>query len=113
MRIIAFSGIGDHGSFLESLVRIGIKPVGERRFPDHHRYGKIDIDSLETERQRVEADCFLTTEKDMTRLTAGGGELLKFFGRTPVLYTTVGIRFIEGAGILDGAVDACSRRGRG
>jgi tetraacyldisaccharide 4'-kinase len=63
-----FCGIGNPGSFEETLVRSGVILKGFRAFRDHYRYSQRDIDTLKREAEKIGADWIVTTEKDIMRL---------------------------------------------
>ncbi len=62
----AFCGLGNPGSFWQSLRALGIAPVFRRAFPDHHKYTAAELDAM-----LEDADALLTTEKDIANLPAG------------------------------------------
>jgi tetraacyldisaccharide 4'-kinase len=64
----AFSGIARPDHFEEDLRKLGIRLVGTRRFPDHHRYSRGDLDDLATVARTKAAEALLTTEKDLVRI---------------------------------------------
>lgn len=66
----AFSGIARPERFEEDLVALGLRLVGRRRFPDHHRYRPEQIDRLAREARARGAEVLVTTEKDLVRLDA-------------------------------------------
>ncbi len=47
----------------------GYEPMDTMIFPDHHAYGEDDIRRLLQRARRVEANGFVTTEKDAVKLT--------------------------------------------
>jgi tetraacyldisaccharide 4'-kinase len=65
-RVLALSGIANPSSFLSLLKKCGMKVIKEAIFPDHHRYIKKDLVSIE--KKGKEADWVVTTEKDLVRL---------------------------------------------
>jgi tetraacyldisaccharide 4'-kinase len=70
--VVAFSGIGDAGSF-ESLAaspRAGALIVSALRFSDHHPYTSADLDRILQVCRAKGARAALTTEKDAVRLEA-------------------------------------------
>ncbi len=69
--VLALSGIAHPFSFLSLLKKCGMKVIKEAAFPDHHRYTRSDIASLEDAAKG--ADWIVTTEKDLVRL--GGFEI--------------------------------------
>jgi tetraacyldisaccharide 4'-kinase len=65
-RVLALSGIANPSSFLSLLKKCGMKVIKEAVFPDHHRYTKEDLVSIEKYGKGV--DWVVTTEKDLVRL---------------------------------------------
>ncbi|MDE3057953.1 MAG: tetraacyldisaccharide 4'-kinase [Bacteroidota bacterium] len=68
-RILAFCGIGNPKSFRKSLEENRMNVLAVREFPDHHRYSPVEINALQEEMKRSEAEVLLTTEKDAVRLS--------------------------------------------
>ena len=60
----AFSGVANPKSFRSLLLKQGCKIVGERIFPDHHRYSAMDMKGVVRLAQEGGAGLILTTEKD-------------------------------------------------
>lgn len=69
--VLAFSAIGSPESFRRSLEQQGIAILGERRFKDHHRYGREDMEALERAFDESGARAMVCTEKDIYNLPAG------------------------------------------
>jgi tetraacyldisaccharide 4'-kinase len=103
-RVLAFSGIGDHRSFVASLRAEGLDVVAERRFRDHHIYTGDDMDAIVKCSASTEA-C-MTTEKDMVRLLADPGLMARVAGPVPFMYAVAEIGVLRGEDLLDRAVDA-------
>lgn len=68
-RVVAFAGIARPAKFFATLREVGAELVGERRFPDHHRFGRRDIALLHRLATRERAQ-LVTTAKDYVRLSA-------------------------------------------
>ena len=106
-RLLAFSGIGNHGRFVEGLRGEGWSVVADIEFPDHHWYGGGDLRRMLREFRDSHADFLMTTEKDAVRLNADAeirGNLLQAY---PVLYARIAVEVIEGEKTLESLVDAC------
>jgi tetraacyldisaccharide 4'-kinase len=101
-RVLAFSGIGNHNGFADSLREAGADVVAERRFRDHHIYTGNDLDGILKAAGEVEA-C-VTTEKDMVRLIADPRIAGRIRGPVPFMYARAAIRFTGGEEIFDRAV---------
>ena len=67
-KFFAFCGIGNPAAFFDDLRRWSLGTVGERGFPDHHRYTAADVAELEHAAAAAGADAFLCTEKDVFNL---------------------------------------------
>ncbi len=67
-RILAFSGIGNHSSFVHSLTDMNLNVVQEIRFRDHHHYSQSDLERITRVFKESNSTVSLTTEKDVTRL---------------------------------------------
>ncbi len=66
--VFAFCGIGNPDNFLATLENTGITIAAARRYRDHHRYTKRDIDSLIEEAAANDAKGLITTHKDSVKL---------------------------------------------
>jgi len=88
-KVLALSGIADPSSFSSLLKKCGMKVIKQTVFPDHHRYTRSDVASLE---ETVEGtDWIVTTEKDLVRL--GGYEI----GHLPIRALRIEMRVEEEA----------------
>jgi tetraacyldisaccharide 4'-kinase len=66
--VFAFCGIGNPPAFFKDLERWGFHLVGNRVFPDHHRYSPAELAQLEQSARTLGAKALLTTEKDAMNL---------------------------------------------
>jgi tetraacyldisaccharide 4'-kinase len=66
---LAFCGIARPESFTKMLAAQGYEPMDTMIFPDHHAYDDEDIHRLIERARQVEANGFVTTEKDAVKLT--------------------------------------------
>lgn len=64
-RAAAFCGLGNPGSFWRTLDQIGIRPMSQREFRDHHRYTTAELKDM-----AAGHDVLLTTEKDVMNFPA-------------------------------------------
>jgi 3-deoxy-D-manno-octulosonic-acid transferase len=64
----AFCGLGNPLSFWRTLRALGIEPVEELEFDDHHRYLPGEMRNLAHSFNQAGADAMLTTEKDAVNL---------------------------------------------
>ncbi len=67
-RAILMSAIGNPASFAETASRMGIEPVSQCLWPDHHEYVAADVDRVARAGRRVQHDVVLTTQKDAVKL---------------------------------------------
>ncbi|SYZ72724.1 putative Tetraacyldisaccharide 4'-kinase [Candidatus Zixiibacteriota bacterium] len=67
-RIYFFAGIGSFEAVLESLRKCGARLAGSRRFPDHCRYAKNELDLLKRDIENYRPDFLVTTYKDYVKL---------------------------------------------
>lgn len=67
-KVIAFSGIGDPGSFEKTLEDMGAELVLRLRFPDHHRYSQEEMLEIFSMAFMRGAEMIITTEKDIVGL---------------------------------------------
>jgi tetraacyldisaccharide 4'-kinase len=66
-KFIAFSGIGNHSTFINMLKKHKIKIIKDFEYPDHYTYSKKDIRQLISLSKKLGCK-LLTTEKDLERL---------------------------------------------
>jgi tetraacyldisaccharide 4'-kinase len=67
-RVAAFCGIGNPAGFWHTLAQCGYELAGVREFPDHHRYGPQDVDSLTTWARSLNVAAVVCTQKDLVKL---------------------------------------------
>ncbi len=70
---VAFCGVARPNAFFQQIHGLGMRPVAERAFADHHRYAASDV--AELKRLANAADGFVTTEKDLVNLGKLAAEL--------------------------------------
>ena len=63
---LAFSGIGNHQTFIEMIKKNGLKILKDLEFPDHYQYSKNDIDKITNDANKLNCK-IITTEKDFLR----------------------------------------------
>lgn len=66
--VYAFCGIGEPGSFRDSIAGAGAILKGMRAFEDHHRFTAEDVRKISNEAHVKGAPWIITTEKDIMRL---------------------------------------------
>lgn len=67
-RVAAFAGLGNNAAFFRDLRELGIDVVEEIHFPDHHLYGRRDMECIFRLSSKKRAHVLATTEKDWVRL---------------------------------------------
>jgi tetraacyldisaccharide-1-P 4'-kinase len=67
-RCVAFCGVGSPSHFFQMLRRAGVTCVAHRFFSDHHRYSEGDVQAIEDILRKSNAECVITTEKDLVNL---------------------------------------------
>lgn len=67
--VAAFCGIGNPEAFRRTLLGLGARVAGFRTFPDHHPYGRADVEELgRWLRDQVPDTLAVTTQKDLVKL---------------------------------------------
>ena len=66
-KYFAFSGIGNHKTFIKMLKNYGLNVVEDLEFADHYSYKNNDIEKIIYKSKKLNAK-ILTTEKDYLRL---------------------------------------------
>jgi len=66
--IIAFCGIANPKRFHKTLANLGAQVCEFLIFPDHHFYGRAQIQKIAHTALKMQAACVVTTEKDWVRL---------------------------------------------
>ncbi|MEW5974332.1 MAG: tetraacyldisaccharide 4'-kinase [Acidobacteriota bacterium] len=61
---VAVAGIACPGQFFDCLENWGVRLLGRRAFPDHHRYRAQDVERIQDDCRRFGAEVVLMTEKD-------------------------------------------------
>jgi len=76
-KYIVFSGIGNHGTFIDMLKSQNLKIIEEIEYADHYNYTDNDLNKLEILSKKNDAT-LLTTEKDFLRLNENNQKNIKF-----------------------------------
>jgi tetraacyldisaccharide 4'-kinase len=66
---LAFSGIGNHKTFIDMLRNNKLKIIDDLEYPDHYQYSKKDLDEI-TDKAKKQQAKIITTEKDYLRLSS-------------------------------------------
>ena len=67
-KFFAFCGIGNPVAFFADLKSWDFSVVGQRSFPDHHRYSSAEIQELQATAAAAGANALICTEKDVFNL---------------------------------------------
>jgi tetraacyldisaccharide 4'-kinase len=106
-RIGAFSGIAVPESFEEFLRRAGANLFYTRRFIDHHRFSREELDFIFAQAAEAKLEMVVTTEKDAARIPSDWTFPL------PLYYLRLEIEIIHGADDFEEAVSRiCFRKMR-
>ena len=73
----AFSGIGNHKTFLSTLKENKINVMADLEFPDHYDYTNKDLDKIITYSKNINCK-IITTEKDYLRIDSQIMREIKF-----------------------------------
>lgn len=68
-KFLAFCALGNPDNFFAQLTTEGIKLSFTKSFKDHHFYTQADIERMEIEASKNNAEAFLTTAKDAVKLS--------------------------------------------
>ncbi len=74
---VVFSGIGNHGTFIDMLRQYNFNIIQDLEFPDHYDYSIQDIEKIKNTAKNNNLK-ILTTEKDFLRLNIKDREEIKF-----------------------------------
>lgn len=109
MKLVAFSGIGNHDAFVMGLHNNGFAPISDMRFSDHHSYSESDMSTLAALTRAMAADGCITTEKDVVRLRSNKEGSRAFFTETSVFYLRIEVEILEGKEILHSLTENCGK----
>jgi tetraacyldisaccharide 4'-kinase len=85
--------------FVEMCAQSGIRSSKVEIFPDHHRYSASDIERLVDTARQIDADGFVTTEKDAVKLTPAMMDRLRSVG--PVAVAALEVELLDEASALN------------
>jgi tetraacyldisaccharide 4'-kinase len=92
-RPFAFCGIARPEGFTKMLAAQGYEPMDTMIFPDHHAYDERDIHRLLERARQVEANGFVTTEKDAVKLTPVLRDRLEAIG--PIVVARLSVELLD------------------
>jgi tetraacyldisaccharide 4'-kinase len=90
---LAFCGIARPEGFTRMLAAQGYEPMDAMIFPDHHAYVDADMHRLLARARQVEANGFVTTEKDAVKLTPILRDYLETVG--PVVVARLSVELLN------------------
>jgi len=83
---LAFSGIGNHKTFINMLQNNKLKIIDDLEYPDHYQYSKKDFDKIVDKAKKLQAK-IITTEKDYLRLDS--------FDKTKILFIKSNLKILN------------------
>lgn len=95
-RVVLLSSIGDPAYFEETVKGLDADIVEHIKFPDHHNYGKGDVEYILRRCSERSFDLVLTTEKDIVKLSRLG----LYLGSYTVLVLAIKLEIISGKELL-------------
>jgi tetraacyldisaccharide 4'-kinase len=107
---LAFCGIARPENFTKMLAAQGYEPMDTVIFPDHHAYDDDDIHRLIARAREVEANGFVTTEKDAVKLTPILHDHLETAGA--IVVARLGVELLDEQGSLSQLVAMVGRLDR-
>jgi tetraacyldisaccharide 4'-kinase len=103
-KVFAFCAIGNPAAFFDDVRHWGMELVGQREFPDHHRYSRAEAEELENEASAAGAEALICTQKDIYNL----GEVR--FQKLPLYSCLVSMRVSEPEEFWDTILAIVSRK---
>ncbi|MDE6432282.1 MAG: tetraacyldisaccharide 4'-kinase [Opitutales bacterium] len=97
-KICAFSGIAMPDSFENFLTSNGANLVYKKRFIDHHKFTRDELDHIFTVALYKKAKYVITTEKDAVRIPKD------YVCALPTFFLKIEIKILDGAELLDQAI---------
>ena len=89
----AFCGVARPENFTGMLAAHGYEPMDTMVFPDHHNYDESDVHRLLERARHVEANGFVTTEKDAVKLTPIMRDHLETIG--PIVVARLSVELLK------------------
>jgi tetraacyldisaccharide 4'-kinase len=108
-RVVIAAGVGDFGSFRNSVEQLGCRIEKSFEFQDHHWYTEWDLDRMRDDFRNRETDYLITTGKDSVRMRSMGTSYERFLGDVPVAVLEIVPRFIEGEEVVDELIEGIFR----
>ena len=95
--VAGFCGIGNSEGFRQTLMSSGMQLLGFRPFPDHHAYGRKDLDSLSEWAVRIGAAALVCTQKDLVKIQVSQLNQVPLYGLLAGMEIVMGRELIESA----------------
>ena len=89
---LAFSGIGNHKTFIDMLKNNKLKIISDLEYPDHYQYTQKDFDEIMISAKKNNAN-IITTEKDYLRLNN--------FNRDKILYIKSSLKISDEINLIN------------
>ena len=93
---IAFSGIGNHETFVRMLKNNSLKIIDDLEYPDHYQYSKKDFYEIIMKAKKYDAK-IITTEKDYLRLDS--------FNKTEILFIKSTLEILDEKKLIQALID--------
>jgi len=93
---LAFSGIGNHKTFIDMLRNNKLKIIDNLEYPDHYQYSKKDFDEIVDKAKKQQAK-IITTEKDYLRLDS--------FDKTEILFIESNLEILNEKNFIKTLID--------
>ncbi len=97
-KICAFSGIAMPDSFENFLTNYGANLIYKKRFIDHHKFTKVELDHVFSLAIYKGAECVITTEKDAVRIPKD------YTCALPTFFLKIEINILDGESLLEQAI---------
>ncbi|MGC2638326.1 MAG: tetraacyldisaccharide 4'-kinase [Acidobacteriaceae bacterium] len=97
-RVVGFCAIARPEEFFAALGRQGVEIAARRSWRDHHRFGMAEIDELMAMQRQHPAEAFITTEKDLVRLSME--QRMKLASVAPLHAARLLVRLSEESGAM-------------
>ena len=102
--VVIFSGVANPSKFRSTVETLGAEIVDEVVYRDHYTYTPGDLVDLVRRGIESQAQCFLTTEKDLVKIEAAWSFPQKVYA------VRIGLRVQEGAEVLEACLQTIERR---
>jgi len=93
---LAFSGIGNHKTFIDMLRNNKLKIIDDLEYPDHYQYSKKDFYEIVNKAKKQRAK-IITTEKDYLRLDS--------FDKTEILFIESNLEILNEKNFIKTLID--------